>query len=63
MTIDPCLTPSPTLDSRETAALMRISEEKVRMMLRAGELRGVKIGTHWRVRRQDVEALLAGEPS
>jgi excisionase family DNA binding protein len=53
---------APTLDVTETAALMRISTEKARQMLRAGELPGVKIGTHWRIRRQDVEALLAGEP-
>jgi excisionase family DNA binding protein len=61
VTIDPGLIQGPTLDSIEAAALMRISSEKVRMMLRAGELRGIKIGSHWRIRRQDVEALLAGE--
>lgn len=61
MTLDPGLIHGPTLDSLEAAALMRISAEKVRMMLRAGQLPGVKIGSVWRIRRADVEALLAGE--
>ena len=51
----------PALTPAQAAHLINCSEEKLRMMLRDGEFPGVKLGRHWRVRPEAVEAYLAGE--
>ncbi len=45
----------------EVAGLMRVHEMTVYRMLERGELPGVKIAGRWRIRRADIDKLLAGE--
>jgi excisionase family DNA binding protein len=49
------------MDVADVAARLRICEATVRRLLRSGQLPGIKIGHCWRIRRQDVDALLAGD--
>jgi excisionase family DNA binding protein len=50
-----------TLTSNEVAAVMRQSLFTTQRKLRTGEIPGVKLsGGRWRVRRDVVEAILAG---
>jgi excisionase family DNA binding protein len=44
----------------EAAAVLRQDEQTTRQKLRSGQLPGTKIGRRWRMRREDVEAILAG---
>lgn len=46
------------LTTSETAALLRVSDDTVRRMLRSGELSGVRVGRLWRVRSQCLRAYL-----
>jgi excisionase family DNA binding protein len=50
------------LNVPETADYLRLCEMTVYRMLERGELPGVKVAGRWRVRRVDLDALLAGEP-
>lgn len=49
------------LNTDEVAALMRRNIKTVRVMLERGEIPGAKIGNRWYVRREALDALLAGE--
>ena len=51
------------LDVADVAALLRVSKRTVANMLRDGRLTAVRIGGAVRVRRADVEALVAGRPA
>ena len=46
------------LTAEEVAALLRLSLDSVRSLLRQRRLPGVKIGKEWRVRRQDLDEYL-----
>lgn len=46
----------------ELAAVARVSPATVRYWLRNGRLRGVKLGNQWRIRHEDAEAFIIGEP-
>lgn len=43
------------LTPAEVAEYLQLAEKTVKDMLRAGRLRGVKVGSFWRVRREDLE--------
>ncbi len=45
----------------EAAGLLRLADMTVYRMLERGELRGVKVAGRWRIRRADIDKLLAGE--
>ena len=44
----------------EVAEIIRVSGKTVREWLRKGTLKGVKIGKIWRIREDDLKALLSG---
>jgi excisionase family DNA binding protein len=48
------------LNTEEVAALMRRNIKTVRVMLERGDLPGAKVGNRWYIRREDLDALLAG---
>jgi len=54
-------TPNPMLLVREAAAILRVSPWTVVRMLRAGSLRGQKIGQQWRVSAEHVGELTNGK--
>ncbi|MGA7730348.1 MAG: helix-turn-helix domain-containing protein [Chloroflexia bacterium] len=45
----------------EVAKVLRVSVFTVRQLLKAGKLRGVKVGRQWRVRQTELDKYLAGE--
>ena len=49
-----------TLTVDEVAAVLRISVQAVRRLLRRGELPGVRVGKLWRIPRSALEAFLSG---
>ncbi len=49
------------LNTEEVAAELRLHPVTVRTLLERGEIPGVKIGARWYIRREDLDALLAGE--
>lgn len=50
--MDTLITPS------EVAAQLKLSRRTVIVWLQSGKLKGVKVGSRWRVRQNDLEALL-----
>jgi excisionase family DNA binding protein len=55
--------PGDVLNVDQVADLIHMHRETVYTLIERGEIPAVKVGRRWRIRRQDVEALLAGEPS
>jgi excisionase family DNA binding protein len=53
--------PPDILSAAETAAITRLHLITVYRALERGEIPGVKIAGRWRVRREDLDKLLAGE--
>ena len=49
------------LTCEEAAAFLRVHERTVGRLLKSGQLRGVKVGRQWRIRRADLEAFVRGE--
>ncbi len=47
------------LSPEQVAEILGVSQKMVRDWLRAGRIKGVKLGRIWRVREQDLEAFLA----
>lgn len=48
----------------EVASMLKLNEQTVRRWLRTGRLTGISLGSRqagWRVRRSEVERLLAGD--
>jgi excisionase family DNA binding protein len=50
--------PVPLYKPEEAADLLKVSPETVRLWLKEGELKGLKVGTSWRVKQEDIEAFL-----
>jgi excisionase family DNA binding protein len=48
------------LDSRGAAELLGVCTRTVRNLAKSGDLPASRLGTHWRFRRADLEAWLAG---
>jgi excisionase family DNA binding protein len=46
------------LTVREVAEVMRVSTMTVYRLIKAGDLAAVRVGTHFRIRRRDLEAYL-----
>lgn len=46
------------LTPEECAGLLKMSVLTVRSYLRSGQLKGIKMGRVWRIRRSDLEAFL-----
>ena len=57
------VTPALLLDLGEVAALLRVSKRTVASMIKDGRLAVMRIGGAVRVRRGDIEALVAGQPA
>ncbi len=51
--------PSAYLSTAEAADLARVRPETVRAWITAGRLRGHRAGREWRIRRDELEALMA----
>jgi excisionase family DNA binding protein len=49
------------LTIEEAAARLKVKRDTVRDWLKAGKLKGVKLGRLWRVDAEDLERLLRGE--
>jgi excisionase family DNA binding protein len=47
----------------EAADYLKVKPNTVRQWLRLEKLPGVKIGSVWRIREEDLEAFLAGKPA
>lgn len=41
--------------SDEVADILKVKERTIRQWLRDGKLKGVKIGTHWRIMEEDLQ--------
>ena len=46
------------LTVRDAAKYLKIHPETVRTKLREGTLKGVKVGTVWRIKREDLDRFL-----
>lgn len=57
--IEPRLDTDQVLTVSEVAARLKVVEETVLRLLRAGDLRGFKVGAAWRVYESDLEAFIA----
>ena len=51
----------PALDIYDVARLLKCSHKTVRRLIANGRLPAAKIGSVWRIRREDVAAILAGK--
>ena len=49
------------MTTAEVAKVLRVHEETVREKLRHGTLKGIKIGTVWRIKREDLDKFLNTE--
>jgi excisionase family DNA binding protein len=47
---------------KEVASKLKVSERAVLDWLRAGQLRGLRVGRAWRVKESDLEAFLEAGP-
>jgi excisionase family DNA binding protein len=54
---------SEVLTIQEACARLKLKPETVRDWLKAGRLKGVKLGRVWRVDAEDLERMLRGEPT
>lgn len=50
------------MDAKEAADFLRVSLSTMLKLLRAGEVKAVKVGRQWRITRASLDAFLAGEP-
>ena len=50
------------LTVRETSTLLRIHRPKVYDLLRDGTIKGFKVGSDWRIKRESVEDLMGSIP-
>jgi excisionase family DNA binding protein len=48
------------LTLRQVATWLQVSDRRVLEMMSAGTLKGLKVGSHWRFRAEDIEAYLKG---
>ncbi len=49
------------LTIKETAVRLRVCYETIARYLRAGKLRGFKVGHNWRIKEEDLEAFINGQ--
>jgi putative molybdopterin biosynthesis protein len=53
--------PGDILSAEQVAELFGVHRTTVYDLIERGEIPAVKVARRWRIRRQDIEALLAGE--
>ena len=53
--------PRDVLTPDQVSELLHLHRDTVYSMIRRGEIRATKVGSHLRILRRDVEAMLAGE--
>jgi excisionase family DNA binding protein len=46
---------------REAAKILRVSERTLRQSLQSGQIRGYKIGGHWRISHAVIERILSAD--
>ena len=46
------------LTPTEAAELLKVKESTIKTYLRAGELKGLKLGTRWRIAPEDLQAFI-----
>jgi excisionase family DNA binding protein len=51
------------LTIKEAAVRLKLKADTVRNWVKAGKLKGVKLGRVWRVDAEDLERMLRGEPT
>lgn len=51
----------PLVTTREAATILRVDNETVRRLLVQKKLPGIKIGGSWRIKRDDLFAILNGQ--
>jgi excisionase family DNA binding protein len=56
----PVLSTDAILTPEEAADYLRVNPQTVYRRLRAGSLPGAKVGHQWRIRKVDLDSLLAG---
>lgn len=39
----------------EVAETLKVSPETIRRFLREGEMKGIKVGRHWRIKEEDLK--------
>ena len=49
------------LNVAEAAPILGMSIRNLQLLLQRGAIAGVRIGTHWKLRRDDIEALLKSD--
>lgn len=47
------------LTVEDVCEILQLPKETIRRYLRRGELRGIRIGKHWRIKREELEAFVA----
>ncbi|MBF0499294.1 MAG: helix-turn-helix domain-containing protein [Candidatus Riflebacteria bacterium] len=50
------------LTLREASALLSVNPEVMRRWLRGGQMKGVKVGSDWRIRQEDIDELMHSSP-
>jgi excisionase family DNA binding protein len=51
------------LKTREVAKILSVKPRTVAKWIRNGDLKAVKVGTNWRVRREDLDDFIASRPT
>ena len=50
------------LTTKEAMAVLQIGRTKFSALVKAGEIKGIKIGKTWRFSRENIEHFIKGEP-
>ena len=48
---------------KEVQEILKVTQRTIYTYISGGKLKAVKMGKYWRVRHQDLEAFLKGEPA
>jgi len=51
------------LKTRQVAKELGVTPRTVAKWIRDGDLKAVKVGTNWRVRREELDAFIASRPT
>ncbi len=46
---------------KEVAEMLKLSEETIRRYLRSGKLKGITLGSSWRITQESLDQFLKGE--
>ena len=45
----------------EVASYLKLKPETIRVMLRQGKIKGIKVSRDWRIRKSDLQLFISGE--